>query len=199
MLILTRLVTNPSRRRSLHLSVSHTTELSHTSVIGHTHSESTQAKVLPTLPGLDVFPDTSSQPYGWLKTHWVWCTSADGHIHLRRIPSKVNSHPYRTSLQSKVIPTPFQVQFTAQDDPHTLPGPVYLSEHILLPLWQDQDYCFTTIYTTTPLKLYVQLHEWSCRAHSTASSHSIYFYIRKWKLLGALAPVSLMPKYNLPH
>ena len=42
---------------------------------------------------------------------------------------------------------------------HTLPGPVYLSEHILPPLWQNQDYRFTAIYTVTPMKLYVQLHE----------------------------------------
>ena len=40
-----------------------------------------------------------------------------------------------------------------------------------------------------PLKLYVQLHEWSCRAHSATDSHSIHFCIRKWKLLGVLAPV----------
>ena len=67
MLIITRLVTNPFGRRSLHLSVSHTIEPSRTPAIGHTHAESTQAKVLPVLPGLDVFPDMSSQPVADLR------------------------------------------------------------------------------------------------------------------------------------
>ena len=80
-----------------------------------------------------------------LEARQAWRTPADGRIRLRRIPSKVL--------------TPFQDQ-PVQGDPHTLPGPVYLSEYVLPPLWQTQDYSFTTIYTAIPHEAaYRQLHE----------------------------------------
>ena len=82
-----------------------------------------------------------------------------GHAHLRRIPSKVLT-PFQDqpTVQGDPTPfqgdTPFQDQFTAQGDPHTLPGPVCLSEHVLPPLWQNQDYCFKAIYTVTLMRLH---------------------------------------------
>ena len=123
------------------------------------HVESTQTKVpqpfqarvsLQTHPAISVMDLRLTEP----GAHLLMVVPAS-----EEYPPRC-SHPSRTSLLSKVIPTLFQDQFTAQGDPHTLPGPVYLSEYVLPPLWQNQYYFFTAIYTAIPHKAaYRQLHE----------------------------------------
>ena len=137
MLIPTRLVANPSRLRSLHHSINQTSSLA-----AH------QQLVTPALnQPKPRYPDPSRPEC--LSTHVLpilWQTRDSLSLVLTR------------RILTKVL-TPLQGQFAIQGEPHTLPGLGYLSEHILAPLWQNQDYCFTAIYTVTLMKLYVQLHE----------------------------------------